>query len=326
MPRDSLGGSKISIVDVTIGLRSPFDESDTYPQGCLIFPEGNTKTVTDIPPYSSKEIVFSRGVIDLVCVDISMRAELKPNVPVGGIVITTTAKTYYPTSSRLAVERIDSDYGLLLIKNNVLRQQKTGAIYRTGSAMIIDMDIGAQPIFDSITETAILMKWQNMGSGKMSTGIGNDEIPLDIYTFPYLMIITPSQFGPCVPFGYVSTSSICAPGTRCIACDEVLLAGDWCRNYSFFYQYFIEGYGAELKPSFDWACDQIGKGNVSVCITSALTEEFNIFSCMLNLPGPITTNETRITDYITAIAIYPYEVSAAKSISAYCLEGSCTHT
>ncbi len=370
---NNLGSSKISKMDISLDLLPPYS-------GCLVFDsngdgifESGKAEITDIAPFSSKEKVFSGGKIDGECVaDKLGGSKLKPKIPVGNMFAYAKAITYYPTASRLAVERIKEDYGILLVRNDVLRQQKTGAIYRSGSALTIDMDIGDQPIFDSVTEAGLLMRWQNLGKGKMPVGMK-----------PFLFIVTPDKFGKCLPTGIESLWTIIADGERityklgswfggaelegsesdlfwcdvsgasgvaspsitydeegeliyecpigayydngecktmvnCVLCDKHL-SEHWCDPNKDVYKQ-IEEYAPHAKPIFDWMCSLVDKG-YHVCGTSTLTEEFNVFSCSLKLPGPIKTNENRVTEYITAAAIYPYEVkSPSLGIKAYCIE------
>lgn len=310
---NNLGNYKLSRVNVNINLREPFD-------GCLKFPDGTSENAVlyDLAPFSSKELIFSGLWIDLECVEENTYALLKPRIPVGGVVIVAKADTIYPTSSRLAIEKIKTDYGILLIKNNMLRQQKTGAIYRSGSAMTIDMDAGEQPIFDTINEMALLLRWQNMGSGK---------IPSE--GKPFVFIVTPEEFGPCRPAGYTNYLDVgnmdCPGDDKCIACDEQLFYDPttnkfgFCDRSSFVYS-AINTYAPDSIQIFDWACGKRSDG-FHVCATTTLTEEFNVFVCPLKLEQ-IGTEEMRVSKYITVIAIYPYEVSTSKSIKTFCIEGT----
>jgi hypothetical protein len=52
-----------------------------------------------------------------------------------------------------------------------------------------------------------------------------------------------------------------------------------------------------------------------------LTEEFNVFNCDLSYTTPIPENVNRHTEYITAVAIYPYQFSAPTiQITSFCTE------
>jgi len=338
---ENLGSSKISKVDVSLELLSPYT-------GCLKFEElgqncdeKNGKImchVYDIPPFSSKEIVFSAGKLDGKCIaDIAHGGKLIANTQIGNIQVVAKASTYYPTASRLAVERIKEDYGVLLIKNNVLRQKPTGAIYRAGTAVTIDMDIGDQPIFDSVKQAGLLMRWQNVGKGK---------IPSD--KNPFLFIITPHDFGRCIPSTYrenmlivrectgdncdgysktevkskCDTLSFAEGSSVCVLCDSALKE-IWCSENSVIRKTLIPVYAPNAEEVFDWICDEILASNeYHVCATNSLTQEFNVFTCTLNLPGKIQTNENRVTNYITSVAVYPYTVQSAPiTLKAYCVEG-----
>jgi hypothetical protein len=101
-------------------------------------------------------------------------------------------------------------------------------------------------------------------------------------------------------------------------CDSDL--DNWCSGGGIIYTE-INQYSPTAKSMFDWACTQRATG-AHVCATNVLTQEFNVFTCDLALPGKITTDENRHTDYVTAVAVYPYQVYAGDVlVKAYCTEG-----
>lgn len=305
----NLGSSKIKKMTVALNALPPYNK-------CLVFDDnsedkGLVREVTDLAPFSTREIVFSGGYINLSCVkDEVIDKVLKHDVKTP-IYIKATAWTYYPTASRLAVERIKNDFGVLLIKNNALRQNPTGATYKYGSAMTIDMDIGNQPILDNSNEAALLLRWQNVGNGQMKSGKD-----------PLLFIITPNDFGQCIPAGYEKyddvNSGVCNNNAGCIVCDEELNKS-WCKEGGYM-RNIISEYSPDAESVLDWACRLASNGEMHVCGTTHLTEEFNVFTCKLNVPE-ITTNDSFVTDYITTFAAYPYEVqSQTVTINTFCTE------
>lgn len=319
------GGQRISQLELTV-------DSGNY-AGCLVFenPSVGTQTsggplqitVTDVAPYSSKEVTITGGKVDGNCIKskYTFGGEFKPNVPID-FYIKVGGFTYYSTSSRLAIERIKTDYGVLLFQNNVLRQEKVGAIYQAGTALSINIDAGDQPILDTVTSGGLLMNWINNGAGAMSSDKN-----------PFLFIVTPPGFGACnMSLGtgsniYDKWDSSCndvnrkaSPSERisCMLCDSDL--DNWCSGGGIIYTE-INQYSPTAKSMFDWACTQRATG-AHVCATNVLTQEFNVFTCDLALPGKITTDENRHTDYVTAVAVYPYQVYAGDVlVKAYCTEG-----
>jgi hypothetical protein len=227
--------------------------------------------------------------------------------------------TYYPTSSRLSVERIKTDYGTLLMQNSLLMQQSRGAIYQTGTAMQIDMDIGEQPILDSVNEGGMIFSWVEVGEGK-----------IDSTKNPFLFLVTPQEFGPCMPSGIGSMTAAgtsCGDialmksmtqsrdkGVRCTLCDEDLITY-WCSSSSPVHMQIAANAGTILE-SFDWACNLAANPAYHVCATNSMNEEFSVMSCTLDLSASIDAN--RITNYVTALALYPYVVEAPiTTIQAY---------
>ena len=304
----NLGSSKINKLNVRLDSLTPFDD-------CLRFTNGKgygrNKTLFDIEPFSTREIVFSGGWIDLICMKGHVIDNvLKPNTNTP-VYIRATAWTYYPTASRLAAERIKNDFGILLIKNNVLRQKSSGAVYKYGSAMTIDMDIGAQPILDNSKTAALLLRWQNVGNGQMKSKV-----------YPYVFIITPNDFGECIPAGYKEydnpNDNSCKNSAGCIVCDQELV-GSWCKDDSDVRKDTTK-YTPDVNPVLDWACNLASNGKMHVCGTTHLTEEFNVFTCELNIPQIKTTDDI-VTDYITVLAAYPYEVnSQTVKVNTFCTQ------
>lgn len=295
-------------------------------QGCYYsdgYGEELTCKLFDIQPFSSKQIVLIGGTVDYDCVYESMGLDFRPDIPVD-VFVSAQGTTYYPTSSRLSVERIRTDYGVLLIQNNLLRQESRGAIYQTGTAMQIDLDIGEQPILDTVNKGGLLFSWVEVGTGK-----------LDEKKSPFLFIITPGSFGKCIPEGIGSATSslvncndqeILKKGQQCILCDEDLTA-TWCDTESPVYGQIAQ-HASTIKESFDWACGLIGQkdesGNIKyhVCATNTLGTEFSTMSCGMTLTQAIDAN--RNTKYVTALALYPYTVEAPlTSVQAYCVGGEC---
>ncbi|MCD6575544.1 MAG: hypothetical protein J7K73_00080 [Nanoarchaeota archaeon] len=301
---NNLGSSKIKKMNIHLDSLPPFS-------GCIKFEGGLDREVDNIAPFSTKEIVFSGGWVDLNCIkDNVIDNKLKPNTKTP-VYVRATAWTYYPTASRLAVERIKSDFGLLLIRNNALRQTAKGATYKYGSAMTIDMDIGAQPILDDSGSAALLLRWQNVGNGQMKAKKD-----------PILFIVTPKDFGSCIPAGYDKyddpNSVDCSSDVGCVVCDDELV-NSWCAEDGYM-RLIIEDYFPDVISVLNWACDLAAEGKMHVCGTTYLTQEFNVFTCTLTIPE-ITTNEDVVTDYITTIAAYPYEVqSSTVTVNTFCTE------
>ena len=320
----NLGSSKINELHLRLDSLSPYDNCLKFNNEINYLPNGKVddthqgtygrdKVIYNLAPFSTREVVFSGGWIDLsevkkVVIDKVLKANT--NTP---IYIRATAWTYYPTASRLAVERIKSDFGVLLIKNNALRQKSTGAIYKYGSAMTIDMDIGPQPILDNSNSAALLLKWQNVGNGNMKSNMS-----------PMLFIVTPKDFGKCIPAGYIAykdAGNLQCDKTKdsaagCIVCDSDLV-NSWCDKNSKVWGSISE-YMPDIIPTLTWACDMAKTGDKHVCGTTDLTMEFNVFTCSLNVPK-ISTTEDIITDYITTIATYPYEVnSQTVKVNTFC--------
>ncbi len=302
----NLGSSKINELHLQLNSLTPYDN-------CLVIPDGNERIIKNIAPFSTREVVFSGGWIDLNKVkEVIIDNVLKPNTNTP-IYIRATAWTYYPTASRLAVERMKSDFGVLLIKNNALRQKSTGAIYKYGSAMTIDMDIGPQPILDNSNSAALLLKWQNVGNGNMKSNMS-----------PMLFIVTPKDFGKCIPAGYIAykdAENLQCDKTKdsaagCIVCDNELV-NSWCDKNSKVWT-DISKYTPDALSTLEWVCDVAKNGEKHVCGTTDLTMEFNVFTCSLNVPK-ISTTEDIVTDYITTIATYPYEVnSQTVKVNTFC--------
>jgi hypothetical protein len=423
---NNAGAQKISKIQLYI-------DSGNFP-GCLRgLPDQSDLVITDLGPYASKGLSITGAWINGTCVAETAGAlnggKLIKNVQTP-VYISIKGDTYYTTSSRLAVERIRSDYGMLLLQNGLLRQESVGAVYQSGTALSINLDAGNQPILDSVNKTGLLMNWINNGGGK---------IPSNLY--PFLFIITPEEFSPCVMTGmkntYYNWDYSCndyseGPGTMscslkggcvytppqrtsCILCDPDL--NNWCSASGTIFKDIIGSYSNSSTAMFDWACRQRGyvsggsetcggpgtnvtsgandicvfeggicgpnstnyaaslgavckedngqcmldctqytneqtcdkyySGNLRlcswgiwnprvtsqslgqvipshVCGTNVLTQEFNTFSCALDLSGAIIpAGENRHTYYITALAVYPYEVSASDiQLAAYCAEPS----
>ena len=275
-------------------------------------------TLNNIAPYSSKQLVITGGQVDEYCVyrfftHSGSQGEFSPDQPTS-IFINVRGVTYYPTSSRLSVERIKTDYGTLLIQNELLMQQSRGAIYQTGTAMQIDMDIGEQPILDSVNEGGMIFSWVEVGEGKM-----------DPTKNPFLFLVTPQVFGQCRPSGIGATTLDVAKcddieitkfrdrSLRCLLCDDDLKTY-WCDATSPVHMQIAANAGTILE-SFDWACGLMNKG-YHVCATNTMNEEFSVMSCTLDLSASIDAN--RITNYVTALALYPYVVEAPlTTIQAY---------
>lgn len=167
--------------------------SSSFPRGAECKEEETGKykctLLEEIPAFASRQLILTNGYIDRTCVEDSFGDEnrqLDTSAPVD-VFINVKGSTYYPSSSRLAVERIRTNYGVLLIQNSLLMQQQRGAVYQTGTAVTLDLDVGEQPILSGVPETALLMSWVNVGGGK----IDKDKSTI-------LFIVTPEQFGPCV--------------------------------------------------------------------------------------------------------------------------------
>jgi len=343
---NNAGTQRISQLELSV-------DSGNY-AGCLFFDEpsaGSSQTcadgmcgplmitVSDIAPYSSKEVTVTGGKIDGTCLknNYTFGGSFNPNQAIP-FYIKIKGFTYYSTSSRLAIERIKTDYGVLLFQNNVLRQEKVGAIFQAGTALSINIDAGDQPILDKVNTGGLLMNWINNGAGSMPSGKN-----------PFLFIVTPPGFGPCkmnlgagkniLTDDMVTTWGGWNPDLMNLFtsyCNDIntyatkegraacMLCGIpnldiWCSGTGITYIEINKSSPAS-REMFDWACAQRNKG-ANVCATNVLSQEFNVFTCDLTLPGEITTDENRHTDYVTAIAIYPYEVSAADvALNAYCTE------
>ncbi|MDD5181859.1 MAG: hypothetical protein PHC66_01660 [Candidatus Nanoarchaeia archaeon] len=286
---------------------------DTLPAGCSPVVAGEyICNISDVYPLSSKQLVISGGYIDETCVGDTFGTSFDPAIPVS-VFVNVKGSTYYPASSRLAVERIKTAYGTLLIQNSLLMQQQRGAIYQTGTALTLDMDAGEQPILDSVDQGGLLFSWTNVGNGKM-----------DSTKNPFLFIVTPDSFGQCIFQGLGSTqyeytlgqsvdvvcdnTAVLGSKYKCIVCDASLQTS-WCQEGNPVYQQ-IEKSAGSIKESFDWACGLVGNG-YHVCATNGLTQEFGLMTCPLVFTEPINAN--RITRYVTAVALYPYVVEAPYS-------------
>ena len=285
---NNLGSTTIEKIDVTLDLASPF-------KGCVSFPGGNTKEVTEIPPGSSKEVMFSQGRLDMNCMlTESNRKNFEANTRIGGVSIVASATTIYPAASRLAVERIEQTYGELLIRNNVLRQERTGAIYRAGSAMIIDMDAGRQPIF-APSEGGLLIRWSNVGSGEI---IGK----------PSFFVMTPSEFGKCEAKG---------GGIEPVKCNNEFLGDNIIIEEI---DNIVENFAPHMEEIINWVYEEARDDKNNVCLVKGDVSEFDLITCTINIPE-VTIEEKRITDYITTIALYEYRQSSRMELNAWCILG-----
>jgi hypothetical protein len=152
-------------------------------------------------------------------------------------------------------------------------------------------------------------------------------------------------YGKCVSYvggqnlGDVSKTATCnsiyAIDTKatCIICDQYLY-DSWCQNSSAVFQ-SIATYTPTVLDIFKWVCDKAVENprRYHVCGTNVLTEEFNVFSCQLKMcqnpikdaivKCPLYGNLNRKTNYVTAVALYPYEVSAQTKVQSFCIEGRC---
>lgn len=341
------GAQKISKMDLSLN-------SGNHP-GCIVFDISNMKqeypdadvkqagpnekgeygplkfTVKDISAQSSREIAITGGKIDTKCMknDFGARFEFRPNAAPMDVFVTVKGMTYYSTSSRLAVERINTSYGELLFKNDLLTQEKVGATYQAGTALSINLDIGDQPILDTVTSGGLLMNWINNGAGKMSS---NEP--------PILFIATPWDFGQCrmnvlneaKGSDCNSIDNLANPKTKinCMLCDADLYDA-WCGPAGNIFNTIITPYSASSAAMFNWACQYVNSSSpqyktAHVCATNVLTEEFNVFNCNLSMSSAkIPSGEDRHTEYITAVAVYPYEVTAPDvDVKTYCTEPGTT--
>jgi len=326
----NLGSSKIKQANIDIypapnegiggGLK--FDKAN-LPPGCTKNQreESNRYTshyiscnISDLAPGASQFLTISGAYINLTDAENSYSKNVGRNfdkkTPTP-LTILVDAWTYYTASSRLSVERIQSEYGSLLFQNNLLRQQKVGAVASIGSAIKINLDTGEQPFLDSTERIGLLLNWQKTGIGDV------------IYDKPaILMIITPKEMGPCefVPsYTNIDCSNFNEIKSTCMLKNDNLKTtnvniGGWCNKNNPLYTEIVERYSKTGEDLISWACEQIG--NQNVVATNNIGKEFDKFSCTLNL-GKLPTEERRRTDYVTAVALYPYKVQSSFTIRAY---------
>ena len=343
---ENKGSYTLRQVDITLDM--PY-----YP-GCLINKNGNIPEVTidNIAPHAIKSVTLSGLKINGGCIADALHREIIEKRSVSGLNIKATATSYYVTSSRLAIVRIKEGFADLLLRNNVLKQEDVGAVYRTGSAVVIDMSTTQQPIFEEVKTAPILMSWKNVGSGT----IPDDKTPV-------LFIITPYIYGRCIPEGFPrpylikayteNGANICKIATNgnegdcdgdatstvkskcgwdtsdldayyCVVCDNALKE-TWCKEDSVFFNR-LKNYAPSAEDSFKWACGLIDEKDNSnnpkfhVCATTSMTSEFNVFSCSLDLSRESLGNENFKTEYVTTLALYPYSVTSNDLvINGYCL-------
>ncbi len=294
------GSTTIERMDVELDLGSPFSgcvefsgAESKYDSDFEVNVYSNIDVITSIPPGSSKELVFRNGKIHMDCLLAKVaRTSFDANTPIGGVNLIATGSTVYSTASRLAVERIEQEQGEILIRNNVLVQRPTGAIYRSGSAVTIDLDVGVQPILaprvgDDLT-VGLIMRYMNVGRGDM---IGE----------PMLFIITPRDFGRCQPAGLEA---------QCNNVNIFTFMREITRTYSL---------GRNVLEVTDWMEDiSTQKRTHNVCYVLEDVEEFDVVTCTVDIP-PIRTTEKRLTDYITVFALYGYERRSSRlDIRTWC--------
>ncbi|HDQ59980.1 MAG TPA: hypothetical protein ENN30_02190, partial [Candidatus Woesearchaeota archaeon] len=245
----NIGSQHIDKVEVIVYSKSPiFITKDKYngggcinfdklPTGCKAEGSNNGPPyvceVHNVPPFTERQLIFSGGKVEIGCIEKSIttlniactignlneNCKIKANAPVY-VTFNAEARTYYTATSRLSIERIRSDYGLLLMKHNILMPMPVGAIFQAGTAVQIDMSAGNQPILDTIEEVPLLIRWTRVGSGKIP-----DDKP------SYMFIVTPKEFGECIMsmgnyYGTegepISLGSECfgaASENRCIVCN-----------------------------------------------------------------------------------------------------------
>jgi len=310
-PNEGIGGGlKFDKAALPPGcIKNQRDESNGYTSHYI------SCNISDLAPGASQFLTISGAYINLTDAENSYRENVAggnfdKKVPTP-LTILVDAWTYYTASSRLSVERIQSEYGSLLFQNNLLRQQKVGAVASIGSAIKINLDTGEQPFLDSTERIGLLLNWQKTGIGDV------------IYDKPaILMIITPKGMGPCefVPsYTNIDCSNFNEIKSTCMLKNDNLKTtdvyiGGWCNKNNPLYTEIVKRYSKTGEDLISWACEQIE--NQNVVATNNIGKEFDKFSCTLNL-GKLPTEERRRTDYVTAVAIYPYKVQSSFTIRAY---------
>lgn len=256
----------------------------------------NRDTIHNIAPGASVEVVF-RGTLDGRCMRDAAKGitTFRANENIGGVSLKATAETKYMSTSRLSVERIEQSHAQLLMGNNVLRQSRVGAIFRAGTAVTIDMDIGEQPIIvpSGGTSGGLIMRYTNVGRG-------------DIGGEPSLIIVTPKDFGTCKPPGRI----------------DAVCSGE--ANYNTELgriEDAVDKYMPRAIGIIDWI--KTAEDRYNACILSkeegARIEEFELITCTVRIP-PLDV-ERRVTEYITAIAVYDYERSSSSlNVRTFCID------
>jgi hypothetical protein len=305
------GGSRIERATVKVYSKEPargclrFDSNQLPSDGsCKVKGDSNNEVVCNVESvgaYSQKEIVLTGVSVSSSCVSAALLMPLKPTVQTP-IFVNVEAATYYPTSSRLTVERIKTDYGTLLFKNQILLPQPTGAITRAGSAMTINLDMGDQPILDTVAQGGLIMNWMNTGAGQMDSSKN-----------PFLFIVTPGNFGQCISTG-LGSNTIIIKNTKvttgdCI--DSASAAAKTCTS-SLISKIGSDTCGARYcsvndvcysaleNTIADWKYDPSLKANESFGLNAiAAARECNVACCTGMTGSELTTCKKSYEDCIT---------------------------
>ena len=205
--------------------------------------------------------------------------------------------TPYIAASRLPITFLNMDYGTLLYRQGELKQSKVPATAMAGTAVKINIDAGLQPILiNGSIKLPIIFNFENMGSGRI---IGN----------PVMVLIIPKNFGICDENYYY-----CNYGTKK---QEAL---DLIDTFNSTYYPLFASFA---QKEINWIAKQARdpKSPYYFCVMVP-QHEFQAYSCTLSPKIDFGKYQKRVTDFVTAFAVYDYEAETAGQMKAYTISSS----